>query len=57
MRELDGRLSGSNAMDVAKGAVYDGDDEPTAVGVRPPDTIFTLHDLFRQWFRSRRTSS
>jgi len=56
MRELDRRLSGSEARDVGKGAVYDGNDEPSAVGVRRPDTIFTLRDLFRQWFRSRRTS-
>jgi len=57
MRELDRRLSGSEARDVGKVAVYDGNDEPSAVGVRRPDTIFTLRDLFRQWFRSRRTSN
>lgn len=57
MRELDRRLRGSGAGDVRIGVVDDGDDEPTVVGVQPPSTIFTLRDLFRQWFRSRRTSS
>jgi len=50
MRELDRRLSGSEVRDVGKGAVYD------AVDVRRPGTIFTLRDLFRQWFRGRRIS-
>jgi len=57
MRELDRRLSDSVVRDMGKGAVYDGNDEPSAVGVRRPDTIFILRDLFRQWFRSRRTSN
>ena len=57
VRELDRRLGDSEARDVGKGMVDDGDDEPTAVGVQSPGTIFALRDLFRQWFRSRRSSS
>ena len=50
--ELDRRLGDSEARDVGKGMVDDGDDEPTAVGVQSPGTIFVLCDLFRQWFRN-----
>jgi len=57
MRELDRRLSGSEAWDVGKGVADDGDNEPTVVGIQPTGPIITLRDLFRQWFRSRRTSS
>jgi hypothetical protein len=57
MRGLDRRLSGSETEDLEKGMVDDEDDEPTTVGVQSPGTIFTLRDLFRQWFRNRRTSS
>jgi DnaJ family protein C protein 28 len=52
LQELGGRLGGSGA---GNSAVRDEEDGLTVMGAQSQGNVFRLRDLFRQWFRGRRS--